>query len=49
MKRAHRRCHRLVWSILLLCSAAAVGLALLQRPAIPQNLVWPPILAASSA
>ncbi len=48
MKRAHRRCHRLVWPILLLCSAAAVGLALVQRSAVPQNTAWPPILAAAS-
>jgi hypothetical protein len=48
MKRAQRRGHRLVWPILLLCSAALIGLALVQRPAVPQNAVWPPILPPAS-
>jgi hypothetical protein len=46
MKRAHRRSHRLVWPIFLLCSSAVVGLALFQRQAVPPNPFWPPILAA---
>jgi hypothetical protein len=47
MKRAHRRSHRLVWLILLLGSAVVVGLALVDRPAVPENPVWPPVLAVA--
>ena len=49
MKRSHRRTHRLLWPLLLACAAAVVVLALLQRPATPQNPDWPPPLAAVSA
>ena len=48
MKRMHRRWHRLLWPLLMLCAAAVVGLALFQRPAILQNPDWPASLAPAS-
>jgi hypothetical protein len=48
MKRVHRRWHRLVWPLWVLGTLAMVGLAQTQRPAVPQNPVWPPTLAAAS-
>jgi hypothetical protein len=47
MKRSHRRLHRLAWPLLLVLVAVAVTLALVERPAVPQNLQWPQALAAS--
>jgi hypothetical protein len=48
MKRSHRQCLRWIWPLLLLLSAAVVGLALAAHPAVLQNPDWPPALTRSS-
>lgn len=35
MRRAHRRAHRLLWSVLAVAVALGLGSALILRPAIP--------------
>lgn len=48
MKRSHRRGHRRLWPILVACTAAAVVLALIQRPDEAKQPEWPPVLATPS-
>lgn len=48
MKRSHRRWHRVVWPIVALAAAMAVGAALAQRSSVPANAAWPPTLPAVS-
>ena len=48
MKRAHRRAHRVLWPLLLLCASAVVGMALIGRPVVVPNPVWPAMLETAS-